>query len=78
MKRDPSAAAKGEPQDGQVVYRLREVVKKRAKGGSIFELRVPRLDIRQGEFVAIVGESGCGKSTLLGHAGLGARPQRLP
>lgn len=63
-----------EPEDGRVVYRLRGVVKTRAKGGSAFELVVPRLDIHQGEFVAIVGASGCGKSTLLDLLGLVMSP----
>jgi len=63
-----------EPEDGRVVYRLRGVVKTRAKGGSSFELRVPGLDIYSGEFVAIVGASGCGKSTLLDMLGLVMSP----
>ncbi|BEQ17063.1 ABC transporter ATP-binding protein [Desulfoferula mesophila] len=65
-----------EPQDGGVVYCLRQVVKQRAKGGSAFELCVPRLDIGRGEFVAIVGASGCGKSTLLDLLGLVLSPSR--
>ena len=66
----------GEPGDGRVVYRLREVVKSRAKGGSAFELCVPSLDIGRGEFVAIVGASGCGKSTLLDMLGLVLSPSQ--
>lgn len=50
---------------GATVYTLRNVVKTRSKGGVSFTLRVPQLDLRQGEFCSVVGPSGCGKSTLL-------------
>lgn len=50
---------------GTIVYTLRNVVKTRSKGGASFTLRVPHLELRQGEFCSVVGPSGCGKSTLL-------------
>ncbi len=52
------------------VYRLKNVVVDRAKGGAEFSLHIPDLDIPQASFAAIVGQSGCGKSTLLDLLGL--------
>ncbi len=40
-------------------------LKKEFDNGKVVALRGLNLDIRQGEFVAIIGQSGCGKSTLL-------------
>jgi putative ABC transport system ATP-binding protein len=56
------------------IYRLRQVVKVRQKGGAYFELRVPEMTVQPGSFVALVGESGSGKSTLLDMLGLVLRP----
>ena len=48
-----------------IVYHMRDVVRDRASEGVTFRLRVPSLQITQGEKIALIGESGCGKSTLL-------------
>lgn len=40
-------------------------LKKQFDNGKVIALRGLDLEIRQGEFVAIIGQSGCGKSTLL-------------
>jgi len=50
---------------GDMLYQLQDVVKTRTAGDSSFSLRVPNLQIHQGEKIALIGESGCGKSTLL-------------
>ena len=41
-----------------------------------FTLHVEEIDIKRGEFLALVGPTGCGKSTLLGILGLLRRPTR--
>ena len=50
---------------GSPVLAVENMTKLREKGGMRFELRIPALSVKKGEFLAIVGESGCGKSTLL-------------
>lgn len=47
------------------MVRLEGVSKRRAQGGSVFELQVPSFVVGAGQVVAVVGASGCGKSTLL-------------
>ena len=63
-----------EPGDGTVaplaessitILRLGNLWKVREQGDVRFQLKVPRLCLGVGQFVAVVGESGCGKSTLL-------------
>jgi putative ABC transport system ATP-binding protein len=49
-------------------------LKKQFDNGKVMALRGLDLEIRQGEFVAIVGQSGCGKSTLLQMLGCLDRP----
>ena len=66
--------------DGSTVERnelaisMSDVVKRREKGGVAFELHVPAMRVRRGQFVALVGASGCGKSTLLDMLGLVLSP----
>ncbi len=56
------------------VFHLRNVIKKREKGGSRFDLEIGGFEIQAGEFIAIVGASGCGKRTLLDMLGLALQP----
>lgn len=73
-------AAPGIPPGGMEVdasiLRLRDLRKVREQGDARFELFVPALDLRAGQFVALVGDSGCGKSTLLDILALVSRPDR--
>jgi len=49
---------------GELIYQAIGL-RKQFDNGKVVALRGLDLEIRQGEFVAIVGQSGCGKSTLL-------------
>ena len=60
-----------------IVYHLRDVIRDRASEGVTFRLRVPSLQINQGEKIALIGESGCGKSTLLDMLAFIAQPSEL-
>ena len=75
-KRGHSDAGKPLPSPSRapVILDLKGVVKSRDRGGQRFELLIPEMAVRRGEFVAVVGESGCGKSTTLDMLGLVLRP----
>lgn len=57
-------AADAETNPRELIYQAIGL-KKQFDNGKVVALRGLDLEIRQGEFVAIVGQSGCGKSTLL-------------
>jgi putative ABC transport system ATP-binding protein len=58
---------------GELIYEAIGL-KKQFDNGKVMALRGLDLEIRQGEFVAIIGQSGCGKSTLLQMLGCLDRP----
>lgn len=60
-----------------IVYHLRDVSRDRASEGITFRLRVPSLQIAQGEKIALIGESGCGKSTLLDMLAFISQPSEI-
>lgn len=56
----------GFTEEKPIIISLREVTKTYGQGETQVQvLRGVNLDIREGEFLVILGESGCGKSTLL-------------
>jgi putative ABC transport system ATP-binding protein len=59
------------------ILTLENVVKRREKGGSAFELRVDHIAFEPGCFYAVVGSSGSGKSTLLDTLALVLKPSRV-
>jgi ABC-type nitrate/sulfonate/bicarbonate transport system ATPase subunit len=65
-KPSPAARLSTVPDDRPLALRVDGVSKRfQLDSGPLPVLEDIRLDIRQGEFVSIVGASGCGKSTLL-------------
>ncbi len=57
-----------------VIYSLKNVVKSRIVDGAGFRLKIPSIEIKAQENVALVGHSGCGKSTLLDMMALALHP----
>jgi putative ABC transport system ATP-binding protein len=62
------------PAAGQELVRIKGMTKVYQTGGEVMALRGVDLDVRTGEFVAIIGASGSGKSTLLNMLGCLDRP----
>lgn len=63
--------------DGSLVARLTDVHKYYRLGESIFyALKGVSLDVKKGEFIAVIGPSGSGKTTLLNIIGLLDRPSK--
>lgn len=62
------------PAAGQELVRIKEMTKVYHTGGEVMALRGVDLEVRTGEFVAIIGASGSGKSTLLNMLGCLDRP----
>ena len=57
-----------------VVYSLKNLTKDRVVDGAGFRLKVPSIEIKAEENIALVGHSGCGKSTLLDMMALALHP----
>ncbi len=62
--------SKEKSKEKNIVLSVRNLRKFRKSHGHQFELHVPEMVVRQGEFVVLLGSNGCGKSTLLDMLGL--------
>jgi putative ABC transport system ATP-binding protein len=67
-----SASAQAEP--GGSLLRIRALELRRGRGAEVFRLRLPQLELRRGELLAVTGRSGSGKSTLVEALGLVLAP----
>ena len=56
---------------------IEEMAIRRGEGSQQFNVLLPKLELQDGEILAIQGASGCGKSTLLEMIGLILQPDRL-
>lgn len=56
---------------------VREMGKTRGDANRTVHIKIPRLDVRKGEFVAVIGTNGSGKSTLLDMLGLLLSPDQV-
>lgn len=70
----PNSAIDARMEAPASILRLVNLRKTREQGEAHFELHVPALELRAGQFVAVVGDSGCGKSTLLDMLALVSKP----
>ncbi|WP_083875643.1 ABC transporter ATP-binding protein [Caenispirillum salinarum] len=59
---------------GVTVLSCRDLAVRRQSADSTFSLSVPRLDLRTGDRLALMGQSGSGKSTLINILALAMRP----
>ena len=56
---------------------IQDMLVRRGSGAQAHSVRLPALQVKAGEILAITGESGCGKSTLLEAIGLLLQPVEL-
>ena len=56
---------------------IHDMLVRRGSGAQAHSVRLPTLQVKAGEILAITGESGCGKSTLLEAIGLLLQPVEL-
>lgn len=83
MRTAGAAARHGSPDSSDTgvspdcLLSVRGLSREREGGGTRFRVSLPRLDLNEGEFCALVGPSGSGKSTLLDLIGLVLEPSTV-